>query len=227
MQIKIDNNIYDLDDGIYLGESREGVSYRFSSKVVKVIDEYPSKIYLKDADVSRLKNLDTKILDHPVAIATTVDGKYVGPVSNYVKGSGYYDFSSIKSLDFANIIKDLLADSKKYSSVKYLIGDLQYNDSIFDSSGKLHLVDSGSYMYEPNLDEGYLERENKREIDEYLLEEVIDYLLIKKGFGKKKRDIIKNKLREDSIDYGSISDMLVREVVLYDNLDEYVGSLKK
>mgnify|MGYP005793316487 CR=1 FL=1 len=45
------------------------------------------------------------------------------------------------------IIEDMCSDVCKYALKGYMIGDLQYEDSIFDSNGNLHLVDSGTYQY--------------------------------------------------------------------------------
>ncbi len=119
------------------------------------------------------------------------------------------------------------SDARKYALKGYRIGDLQYDDSIFDDSGNLHLIDSGTYQYKPDLDFNYLKDENNKEIDDYLLDEVIDSLLIKKNVSKKKREIIKNRIREEASNYDTIFDMLKDEIMCYDTLDDYVSNLKK
>lgn len=227
MKIVIDNEIFDKSEGIYLGEGKEGESYKFSSLVVKVLDNFPRKIYLTGSDVLRLKDIDTEVLEHPIDVANNLSGDYVGPVSRYINGSGYYSFSNIKSIDFINIIEKMQSDASKYALIGYRIGDLQYSDSVFDNEGKLHLIDSGSYQYSPSLDYDYLNRENCKEIEDYLVDEVIDNLLIKKNVSKRRREIIKNRIREDASNYDTIFDMLKEEVTSYDTLDDYVGNLKK
>ena len=227
MKIIINNDIYDIKQGIYLGEGKEGESYKFSSLVVKILDKIPRKLYLSNLDVLRLKDIETEVLDHPIDVANSLSGDYIGPVSKYIKSSGYYDFSNIKSIEFVNIINKMKSDASKYALKGYMIGDLQYEDSIFDNAGNLHLVDSGTYQYKPNLSFDYLNRENSKEIDNYLLDEVIDSLLIKKHVSKKKREIIKNELREEAANYDNVFDVLKDEIVNYDTLSDYVGSLKK
>ena len=227
MKIVINDKIYNKENGIYLGEGKEGECYKFSSLVVKVLDKFPRKIFLDENDVRRLKDIETKILDHPIESAYTVSLDYVGPVSKYVDSSGYYSFLNIKSIDFIKIIEDMCSDVCKYALKGYMIGDLQYEDSIFDSNGNLHLVDSGTYQYKPNLDVNYLINVNKKEIDDYLVEQVIDNLLIKKHVSKKKREIIKNELREEAINYDNVFELLKDEVKNYETFGDYVGSLKK
>ena len=61
---------YDKNDALYLGEGREGESYLVEGLVVKKLFPFPSKLYLQEEDVKRLKDLKTTILDHPVTIAT-------------------------------------------------------------------------------------------------------------------------------------------------------------
>ncbi len=226
MKLEINNKIYDLNDFYYLGEGKEGESYKFSNKVVKILDKYPKKIYLTEDDVLRLKDLKTEVLDHPIDSAKEND-TYLGPVSPYISSSGYYNFTTISSKDFINTIDKMLSDSKKYALINYMISDLQYEDSIFDQKGNLHLVDSGSYSYEPNLDYKELEKINKREIDTYLLEEVIDNLLRLRKVDSKKREIIKESLRENALEYDGISEFLKEEVANYSSLNDYVGKLRK
>ena len=50
---------------------------------------------------------------------------------------------------------------------------------------------------------------------------------IKKNVSKKKREIIKNRIREEASNYDTIFDMLKDEIMCYDTLDDYVSNLKK
>lgn len=40
MKIVINNDIFDKEDGVYLGEGKEGESYKFSSLAVKILDKF-------------------------------------------------------------------------------------------------------------------------------------------------------------------------------------------
>ena len=107
------------------------------------------------------------------------------------------------------------------------MADLQYEDTIFDQNGNFHLVDSGSYTYKPNIAEKILEQENLNELDNYLLEEVIDYLLTKKNISKKKKDLIKDNIKEEARNYDNISEYLCEAVKEYNTLNEYIGKIRK
>ena len=218
---------YDKNDVLYLGEGREGESYLVDGLVVKKLFPFPSKLYLQEEDVERLKGLKTMILEHPITIAMDEKNHYIGPVSTYIRSNGYYNFSNLKSTDFIKNITLMQKDCKVYAKNHYLIADLQYEDTIFDQNGNFHLVDSGSYTYKPNIAEKILEQENLNELDNYLLEEVIDYLLTKKNISKKKKDLIKDNIKEEARNYDNISEYLCEAVKEYNTLNEYIGKIRK
>lgn len=121
----------------------------------------------------------------------------------------------------------MVEDSKVYAANNYLIGDLQYDDTIFDENGNFHLIDSGSYDYKPNMNPKELEKINLEEIDYYLLEEVINNLLIKKKIGSKKREIIKRRILEEAKNYESLSEYLKNELSKVTTVSEYIGHIRK
>lgn len=227
MRIRIDGKEYNEEESAYLGEGKEGESYKIGNKVVKLLYNYPKKLYLNKDDVERLKNIKVKVLEHPITSATDDNGTYLGPVSTYVRHCGYYDFDNLKSEKFIQNIDSMVEDSKVYAANNYLIGDLQYDDTIFDENGNFHLIDSGSYDYKPNMDSKELEKINLEEIDYYLLEEVINNLLIKKKIGSKKREIIKRRILEEAKNYESLSEYLKNELSKVTTVSEYIGHIRK
>lgn len=227
MRIRIDGKEYNEEESAYLGEGKEGESYKIGNKVVKLLYNYPKKLYLNKDDVERLKNIKVKVLEHPITSATDDNGNYLGPVSTYVINSGYYNFDNLKSEKFIQNIDSMIGDSKAYAANNYLIGDLQYDDTIFDENGNFHLIDSGSYDYKPNMDPRELEKINLEEIDYYLLEEVINNLLIKKKIGSRKREIIKRRILEEAKNYESLSEYLKNELSKVTTVSEYIGHIRK
>lgn len=146
MRVKLGKDIIDLEEKNYLDEGKEGISYLFDGRVFKILHRYPIKISLSASDVERLKNISVSVLEHPVDSSYDEKGDYLGPVSTFIEGNGYYSIFNLTSQKLEESINLMIKDCKKYAENNYLIGDLQYNDTIFDKNGDLHLVDSGSYV---------------------------------------------------------------------------------
>ena len=227
MKVRVNDELVDVNNDDYLSEGMEGTCYKVGKQVIKILHKYPKKIYLNEEDINRLKNISVRVLEHPIDSAIDNDGRYLGPVSNYIRGSGYYDFSNLDSEQFIENVDFMIRDGKTYAENMYLIADLQYDDTIFDKDGNWHLIDSGSYSYMPNMRVSQLERLNLEEIDNYLLEEVIDNLLIKKGISKKRREIIKKQILKDSEMYESVSLYLKEEMKKHSSVSEFVREIKK
>ena len=227
MRVKLGKDIIDLEEKSYLDEGKEGISYLFNGKVFKILHSYPLKISLNASDVERLKNISVSVLEHPIDSFYNEQGDYLGPVSTFIEGTGYYSIFNLTSKKLEENINLMINDCKKYAENNYLIGDLQYNDTIFDKNGGLHLVDSGSYVYKPNMDKSCIEHLNINEVDNYLLNEIIDRLLLKKGISKKKRDIIKNKILDEADSYGGVSFYLKEVIADFSTVDEYINKIRK
>lgn len=212
MKLYINDELYEFTENdlnrMYESEGNECVAYKFEDIILKVYKKFCRKVRLDEQTIDTFSHIDTNRVRLPRGKIYDENHAFAGYYDMYIKWNPLLLINDMKISKFIDELKiideDLNILSENFIKIDDIIRDnFNYNNGIY-------LVDPGSYYIDLSSDKNDIFIENRKMINEFIIEDILFYV----GLTSKK----KKRLQEyfDGVDYienAITSDFLPNETV--------------
>ncbi len=217
MRIRLGKKLFEFSDiqldKMYIDEGMEGTIYRLGEDALKIYSKYPAKDRLNEEEALRLSKIGTERFLLPKKLIYDEDNTFIGYSTKFIED---YDFKNVRYLSMNELCSELDILYNELKSLNDNLVDVE-DYSLYNAiyNGEIYIVDPGSYRFVK--DEGYLHKDNKYKLNEfiiwYLLPYITDLSRPKKKQFRKNVDItedIVDFMRYESLDNESVNDFVKR-----------------
>ncbi len=171
---------------MYLDEGKEATVYRLSSRILKIYKTRPEKATLGYDTAAILSKIPTTNYLLPQEPIYDKDKNFDGYTSTYKEKHSLSFLGKVSLQAFIKELETLIKDTYLLSENGIDIYDLNYHNTIYD--GHILICDPGSFMKVYNIDKKTLSEENKKKLNDYIIEEILPNII---ELSRKKKQMIR------------------------------------
>ena len=190
----------------FLGEGKEGTTYIWNDKVLKIYKPYSSISRLNEKEAIYLSKIPTKRILLPIDLIYDENHNFIGYTTKFIRN---YNRSTIKRLAISKIKEELeiiKEDIFLLSEKNISLEDFKLDNFAYD--GKFYMIDPGTYKI-VDYDKKKVYLENIKLYSDFFLREVLFTIV---NLTKKEKNNLESL--NDSSDYiGDILENSDRKVV--------------
>ena len=154
-----------------LNHGYEADVYQIKGQAVKIYKDYCHKRRLDEKTVEFLKSIKTNRFLLPIETVYDDTCKFNGYTTKLIHEGNKYTISRMKINKFIEEMKTMTEDIKLLTKSGVTVFDLRFTDVLYGDG--LYYCDPGSYIKEDNMTEREIEKENKEQLNELLIEEIL------------------------------------------------------
>ena len=154
-----------------LNHGYEADVYRIKGQAVKMYKEFCHKRRLDEKTVEFFKNIKTKRFLLPIETVYDESHKFNGYTTKLIEEGNKSTISRMKMNKMLTEMKAMTEDVKLLTKSGVTIYDMRLTDVLYGDG--LYYCDSGSFIKEDNMTEKEIDEENKEQLNELLIEEIL------------------------------------------------------